>query len=151
MKVGTLSHSCQQFLMQTLLLIGRANQVVPPNFTSSLSGGWAVWYEESSIRFVILRIYLNLKWSQNPNLLYNCTFMLLMEPCVCDKMNSFLFIALKRDLAEKWAFLGSKERIWECDPISINSTWKPAPIFISDIYNWGSVLNTVIFSLYTAL
>lgn len=51
MKVGTLSHSCQQFLMQTLLLIGRANQVVPPNFTSSLSGGWIVWYEESSIRF----------------------------------------------------------------------------------------------------
>lgn len=30
MKVGTLSHSCQQFLMQTLLLIGRASQVLPP-------------------------------------------------------------------------------------------------------------------------
>lgn len=29
MKVGTLSHSCQQFLMQTLLVIGRANQVSP--------------------------------------------------------------------------------------------------------------------------
>lgn len=37
MKVGTLSHSCQQFLMQTLLLIGRDDQVVPPkNFSSFL-------------------------------------------------------------------------------------------------------------------
>lgn len=34
MKVGTLSHSCQQLLMQTLLLIGSAEQVPPPNFSS---------------------------------------------------------------------------------------------------------------------
>lgn len=90
MKVGTLSHSCQQFLMQTLLLIGRAGQVLPPNFSSLAASsfsrvGWIVWYEESSIRFVILRMYLNRNWSYistNPNLFYQHAFILLSEPCV---------------------------------------------------------------------
>lgn len=69
MKVGTLSHSCQQFLMQTSRLIGRAGQVLPPNFSSFSSAGWIVWYEESSIRFVILRMSQKLKLYTNHNLL----------------------------------------------------------------------------------
>lgn len=63
MKVGTLSHSCQQFLMQTLLLIGRASQVLPPNL-SSPPPPVCVCYEESSIRFVISELKTENLFSQ---------------------------------------------------------------------------------------
>lgn len=58
MKVGTLSHSCQQFLMQTVLLIGRDEQVLPSDFSSFSSIGWTVWYEEARIKFIILKMCL---------------------------------------------------------------------------------------------
>lgn len=71
MKVGTLSHSCQQFLMQTLLLIGRASQVLPPNLSSAPSLAplperclVCVCYEESSIRFVISELKTENLFSQ---------------------------------------------------------------------------------------